>query len=112
MIVYKAGGVRIDLVREGSSGALVLVPGLDGDPAELAGVIAGYTGSETVYCAAPMLVDDDGEAIETVERLAALMIVALDQAELVVDLPPPVEGVDPERDDGQTDHTQRVPPEV
>ena len=80
MIVYKAGGVRIDLVREGSAGALVLVPGLEGDPEELTGVIAGYTGSETVYCAAPMLVDDDGEAIETVERMAALMIVALDEA--------------------------------
>ncbi|MFC0543405.1 thioesterase domain-containing protein [Kutzneria chonburiensis] len=79
MIVYKAGGVRIDLVREGSAGALVLVPGLEGDPEELAGVIAGYTGTETVYCAAPMLVDDDGEAIETVERMAELMIVALDE---------------------------------
>jgi thioesterase domain-containing protein len=80
MIVHKAGGVRIDLVREGSADALVLVPGLEGDPAELAGVIDGYTGSESVYCAAPMLVDDDGEAIETVERMAALMIVALDEA--------------------------------
>jgi thioesterase domain-containing protein len=71
--------VRIDLVREGSGGALVLVPGLEGDPEELAGVIAGYTGTETVYCAAPMLVDDDGQAIESVERMAELMIVALDE---------------------------------
>ena len=79
MIVYKAGGVRIDLVREGSGGTVVLVPGLEGDPEELAGVIAGYTGPESVYCAAPMLVDDDGAAIETVERMATVMIVALDE---------------------------------
>ncbi|GAA3438712.1 thioesterase domain-containing protein [Kutzneria kofuensis] len=79
MIVYKAGGVRIDLVRAGSAGTLVLVPGLEGDPDELAGVIAGYTGPESVYCAAPMLVDDDGEAIETVERMAELMVAALDE---------------------------------
>jgi thioesterase domain-containing protein len=79
LIVYKAGGVRIDLAREGSAGTVVLVPGLDGDPEELAGVIAGYTGPETVYCAAPMLVDDDGAVIETVERMAELMIAALDE---------------------------------
>jgi thioesterase domain-containing protein len=80
LIVYKAGGVRIDLEREGTAGTLVLVPGLEGDPGELAGVIAGYTGPESVYCVAPMLVDDNGEAIETVERMAELMIAALDEA--------------------------------
>ena len=77
LIVYKANGVRIDLVREGSAGALVLVPGLEGDPDELAGVIAGYTGPQAVYVAAPMLLDDRGEPIETVERMAELMVAAL-----------------------------------
>lgn len=77
LIVYKANGVRIDLVREGSAGTLVLVPGLEGDPDELAGVIAGYTGPQSVYVAAPMLVDDRGDGIETVERMAELMISAL-----------------------------------
>jgi thioesterase domain-containing protein len=85
LIVHKANGVRIDLVREGTSGTLVLVPGLEGDPDELAGVIAGYTGPQSIYVAAPMLLDDKGEAIETVERMAELMIAAL--AEVLGDEP-------------------------
>ena len=77
MIVHKANGVRIDLVREGSAGTLVLVPGLEGDPEELAGVVAGYTGPQAVYVAAPMLVDDNGDVVETVERMAELIIAGL-----------------------------------
>ena len=85
MIVHAAGGVRVERLRNGSHGTLVLVPGLDGDPDELANVVAQYTGPETVYCAAPMLLDDNGESIETVERMATLMIAALD--EVVADDP-------------------------
>ncbi|MFC0438193.1 thioesterase domain-containing protein [Kutzneria buriramensis] len=79
MTVHVSGGVRIERLRDGSNGTLVLVPGLDGDPDELAGVVAAYAGTETLYWAAPMLLDGDGEPVETVERMAELLVAALDE---------------------------------
>ncbi|MEV6847208.1 thioesterase domain-containing protein [Actinoplanes sp. NPDC051411] len=47
-------GVRLEQLRPGSSVEnLFLVPGLDGDPAELAGLAAALTGPQSVYAVAP-----------------------------------------------------------
>jgi thioesterase domain-containing protein len=47
-------GVRLEELRPGTSGeSLFLVPGLAGDPAELADLAAAFTGPQSVYAVAP-----------------------------------------------------------
>ncbi|MFI6073677.1 thioesterase domain-containing protein [Actinoplanes sp. NPDC051343] len=47
-------GVRLEQLRPGSTGDnLFLVPGLGGDPAELAGLAAAFTGPQSVYAVVP-----------------------------------------------------------
>jgi thioesterase domain-containing protein len=49
-----AAGVRLEQLRPGSSAeCLFLVPGLEGDPAELADLAAAVTGPQSVYAVAP-----------------------------------------------------------
>jgi thioesterase domain-containing protein len=52
-------GVRLHLLRAGRSGeSLFLIPGLDGDPDELAGLAAAMTGPQAVYAVAPTVASE------------------------------------------------------
>ncbi|MFF5290820.1 thioesterase domain-containing protein [Paractinoplanes globisporus] len=66
-------GVRLQMLRAGSSAeTLFLVPGLEGDPAELADLAAAMTGPQAVYVVAPT-----AESEPRLETMAAGMVAAL-----------------------------------
>lgn len=69
------GGVRLAILRCGRSGeTLFIVPGLEGDPAELTGLVAAFTGPQTVYAVAPLPEDAEGRPVTGMERIAELMV--------------------------------------
>jgi thioesterase domain-containing protein len=56
-----AAGVRVELLRAGRSDeSLFLVPGLEGDPDELADLAAAVTGPQAVYAVAPTVESEPG----------------------------------------------------
>lgn len=66
------GGVGVDLLRPGHE-PLFVVPGLEGDATELAGLVAAFTGPQAVYALVPLLTDAAGQPVTTIERMAELM---------------------------------------
>jgi thioesterase domain-containing protein len=79
-----ADGVRMERVRPGRTDeALFLIPGLDGDPTELAGLVAGFAGPQEVWAVSPGR-DDGGPRnrgasppIATMQLMAAQMVAAV-----------------------------------
>ena len=67
-------GVRAELLRTGSQETLFIVPGLEGDPAELTDLVSGFTGPQQVYALTPMLTDAEQQPVTSVERMAELMV--------------------------------------
>lgn len=70
-------GVRVERVRSGTSGVLFVVPGLAGDHDELSDLVSRFTGPQQVYALSALEKDDDGQPIETIERIAELMAPAI-----------------------------------
>src|ERR1700759_676642 len=74
---YAPNGVRVLRLRPGNDEILFVLPGLDGDPEELCGLAAAFTGPQQVYALAPVLEDADGTPITTPQRMAELMVDAI-----------------------------------
>jgi thioesterase domain-containing protein len=71
-------GVRLERLRPGRGGeTLFIVPGLEGDPAELGSLASAFTGPQEVYAVAPLPEDAEGRAVATMERMAELMVTAI-----------------------------------
>jgi thioesterase domain-containing protein len=70
-------GVRVELLRSGAGECLFIVPGLAGDPTELADLIAALSGPHHVYGLIPLLHDAQHQPIATVERIAEQMVAAI-----------------------------------
>ena len=74
MTTFTRNGVRAERLRAGTQETLFIVPGLEGDPSELAGLVSTFTGPQQVYALAPLLTDALQEPISSVERMAELMV--------------------------------------
>src|SRR5690348_16976426 len=73
-------GVRLDRLRAGRADeALFIVPGLGGDPAELAALAAAFTGPQAVYSLVPLPQDAQHEPVQSMQRIAELMVAAIRQ---------------------------------
>ena len=73
-----ADGVRLELLRAGRGNEnLFLVPGLDGDPAELTALVSALTGPQAVYALAPMAEDAEQRPVAGMERMAELLVAAI-----------------------------------
>lgn len=71
-------GVRLVRMRPGRANeVLFLVPGLEGDPEELAALVAALTGPQEVYVVAPLPEDAHGQPVVGMERMAELMVAAI-----------------------------------
>lgn len=71
-------GVRLERLRAGSSDeCLFLVPGLEGDPAELADLAAAFTGPQSVYAVAPASAAGHPDMV----GMAELMVAAVRQVQ-------------------------------
>ena len=73
MLTLVRNGVRAECLRAGSQDALFIVPGVEGDPAQLAAVVSAFRGPQEVYALTPLLADADGQPVTSVERMAELM---------------------------------------
>ena len=71
------GRVRaLELLRAGRTDeTLFLVPGLEGDPAELSALVAAFTGPQAVYCRVPPTRGRAGGAELGMQELAAVMLI-------------------------------------
>ena len=67
-------GVRAECLRAGGPETLFIVPGLEGDPAELAALVSEFTGQQSVYALTPLLSDAEEQPVTSVERIAELMV--------------------------------------
>lgn len=50
------------------------MPGLEGDPAELAPLVSRFTGPQEVYALVPLLTDAEQQPVTSIERMAELMV--------------------------------------
>jgi thioesterase domain-containing protein len=50
------------------------VTGPEGDPAELTALVSAFTGPQEVYALTPLLTDNEGRPVTSVERMAELMV--------------------------------------
>jgi thioesterase domain-containing protein len=50
------------------------VPGLEGDPAELAPLVSKFKGPQEVYALVPLLTDAEQQPVTSIERIAELMV--------------------------------------
>jgi thioesterase domain-containing protein len=73
LLTLVRNGVRAERLRAGSQDALFIVPGVEGDPAQLAAVVSAFKGPQEVYALTPLLADADGQPVTSVERMAELM---------------------------------------
>jgi len=73
-------GVRLHRLRSGRTGEnLFLVPGLAGEPAELDDLVAAFTGPQTVYAVAPLAADAEQRPLDSMDRVAELIVQAIRQ---------------------------------
>jgi thioesterase domain-containing protein len=73
-------GVRCELVRAGRTDEkLFIVPGLEGDPTELTGLVSAIVGPQDVYAVAPLLEDAGHPSLMSMECIAGLMVKAVRQ---------------------------------
>jgi len=70
-------GVRAKQLRAGTQDTIFIVPGLEGEPAELTAVVSAFTGPQEVYALTPLLTDADQQPVTSVERMAELMVPVL-----------------------------------
>ena len=71
-------GVRCERLREGRTDEkLFMVPGLEGDPTELIGLVSAFVGPQEVYAVAPLLTDAEHRPLLGIERIADLMVKAI-----------------------------------
>jgi thioesterase domain-containing protein len=72
------GGVRVERLRIGQADEnLFIVPGLGGDPAELAALVSAFTGPQTVYSVVPWPEEGRQPPVATMERMAELIVAAI-----------------------------------
>jgi thioesterase domain-containing protein len=74
LATFDRSGVRAERLRAGSQETLFIVPGPDGDLAELAALVSAFTGPQEVYALISSLTDDDGRPVTSIERMAELMV--------------------------------------
>src|SRR6476661_10648016 len=67
-------GVRAERLRAGEQETLFVVPGMEGDPAELAPLVTAFTGPQEVYALVPLLTDAEQQPVTSIERMAELMV--------------------------------------
>ena len=71
-------GVRCERLRAGRTDEkLFIVPGLEGDPTELIGLVSAIVGPQEVYAVAPLLTDAEHRPLVGMERIADLMVEAV-----------------------------------
>jgi len=71
-------GVRLERLRAGRADeTLFIVPGLDGDPAELTALVSAFTGPQEVYAVAPLPEDAEQRPVVGMERMAELILTAI-----------------------------------
>jgi thioesterase domain-containing protein len=76
-----SNGVRLEQLRTGRVDArpLFMVPGLEGNPAELTALASALIGSQSVYALSPLLRDAEERPILSIVRIAELMVAAIRQ---------------------------------
>jgi pimeloyl-ACP methyl ester carboxylesterase len=71
-------GVHCELLRAGRTDEkLFIVPGLEGNPTELTGLVSALVGPQEVYAVAPLLTDAEHRPLVDIERMAHLMVQAV-----------------------------------
>jgi thioesterase domain-containing protein len=74
LTTFSRSGVRAEHLLAGHQETLFVVPGLEGDPAELAPLVSKFTGPQDVYALVPLLTDAEQRPVTSVERIAELMV--------------------------------------
>ena len=76
---FTANGVRLERLRAGQAGAapVFMVPGLEGEHAELRSLTSALTGPQAVYAMSLLLRDSEQQPILSIERAAELMLSAI-----------------------------------
>lgn len=69
------GSARLELLRAGQGdGTLFLVPGVEGEAAELAPLVSAFSGPQSVFAVVPPTVEGAGDTEFSVRELAAVML--------------------------------------
>jgi thioesterase domain-containing protein len=77
---FSPGGVRLERLRAGRADEMLfVVPGLEADPAELTAFAYAFVGPQEVYAVAPLPREAEQRPVDSMERMAELMVAAIRQ---------------------------------